>query len=78
MGAALDAYAQRERLYSPQEEGQELQDSQRKLLPAIGGYLVAIGIGLAAPRLAVALYFCLAVYVMVPFGEIARLLFRRS
>jgi hypothetical protein len=35
-------------------------------------------IGLVVPRAEVALYFCLAVYLIVPFGEMARLLFRRS
>jgi len=37
-----------------------------------------IAIGLVAPRAAVAFYFALAVYLIVPFGEVARLLFRRS
>jgi len=46
------------------------------VLPAIIGY--AIAIGLIAPRAAVELYFALAVYLIVPFGEVARLLFRRS
>jgi hypothetical protein len=30
------------------------------------------------PRAAVTLYFFLAVFLIVPFGELARLLFRRS
>jgi len=37
-----------------------------------------IAIGLVAPRAAVAFYFALAVYLIMPFGEVARLLFRRS
>jgi len=76
--AALDAYARREHLYSPQEEGQELQSAHRKLLPALIGYVIAIVIGLLVPRVAVALYFCLAIYLIVPIGELTRLLFRRS
>ena len=40
--------------------------------------MITILIGLALPSLAVALYFCIAVYLMVPFREVARLLFRRS
>jgi uncharacterized membrane protein len=75
---AMDAYARREHLYSPQEEGEELQSVQRKFPPAFIGYVIAILIGLVVPRAAVALYFCLAVYLIVPFGEMARLLFRRS
>ena len=77
LGAALDGYARREHLYSRQGEGEELQSAQRKLLPALTGYVIAILIGLVAPRAAVALYFGLAVYLMVPFGEVARLLSRR-
>ena len=46
--AALDAYARREHLYSPQEEGHELRSAQRKLLPATIGYVIAIAIGLLA------------------------------
>jgi uncharacterized membrane protein len=78
LSAALDAYARREHLYSPHEEGQELWSAQRKLLPATIGYVITIAIGLLVPRAAVALYLCLAVYLIVPFGEMARLLFRRS
>ncbi len=77
LGAALDAYARRERLYSPRGEGEELQATQRKLLPVVIGYVIAIGIGLVLPQLAVALYFGLAVYLIVPLREVARL-FRRS
>lgn len=78
LGAAMDAYARREHLYSPQEEGEEPRSAQRKLLPAVIGYVIAILIGLLVPRAAVTLYFFLAVYLTVPFGEMARLLFRRS
>jgi uncharacterized membrane protein len=78
MAAAMDAYARREHLYSQQEDGEELQSAQRRLLPAVIGYVIAILIGLLVPRAAVTLYFFLAVYLIVPFGEMARLLFRRS
>ena len=40
--------------------------------------MIAILIGLALPEPAVALYFGIAVYAMVPFREVARLLFPRS
>ena len=76
LGAALDAYARREHFYSPQGDGDEVQAPRRKLLPVVIGYVIAIGIGLVLPRLAVALYFGLAVYLIVPLREIARL-FRR-
>jgi uncharacterized membrane protein len=77
LGAALDAYARHEHLYSPHEDGGELHSSRRKLLPIVIAYLITILIGLARPDLAVAFYFAIAVYAIVPFRETARLVFRR-
>ncbi len=77
LGSALDAYARHEHLYSPKEEGEELHSTQRKFLPVVIGYVIAILIGLALPVLAVALYFGIAVYLVVPFREAARVLIRR-
>ena len=63
----------------PHQDGQEPQDAPpKRLLPVVIGYVTAILIGLAAPGAAVALYFGLAVYLIVPFREVARVLFRRS
>jgi len=42
------------------------------------GYVIAILIGLVLPEVAVALYCGIAVYLIVPFRQVARLLFRRS
>ena len=78
LGSALNAYARREHLYSPHEDGEEAQGPQRKLLPVVLGYVIAILIGLVVPQVAVALYFGITVYLIVPFREVARLLFRRS
>ena len=77
MGSAMDAYARREHLYSPQGDGDEVQGPRRKLLPVVIGYVIAILIGLVWPVAAVAVYFGIAVYLIVPFREVARLLFRR-
>jgi uncharacterized membrane protein len=66
---ALDAYARHEHLNSPPAEGEEQQDEPRELLPVLGGYVIAILIGLAVPVVAVALYFALALY-MILFREI--------
>jgi uncharacterized membrane protein len=77
MGFALDAYARYAHLYSPKAEGEELQSTQRKFLALVIGYVIAILIGLALPVAAVALYFGLAVYLVVPFREAARVLRRR-
>jgi uncharacterized membrane protein len=73
---SLDAYARRQRLYSPTDAGEELRTDQRKSLPIIIGYVIAILIGLALPEVAVALYFVLAVGLVVPFRLVARLLSR--
>ena len=71
------AYARREHFYSPQRDNDEVQGPQRRLLPVVVGYVIAIGIGLVLPRLAVGFYFGIAVYLIVPFREVAQL-FRRS
>jgi uncharacterized membrane protein len=75
LGFALDAYARHEHLYSPPEEGEEQQDEPRELLPVLGGYVIAILIGLAVPGVAVAAYFALAIY-MILFRELPRHPFR--
>ena len=77
LGSALDAYARYEHLYSPAGEGEELQSTQRKFLPVVLGYVIALVIGLLLPVAAAALYACLAVYLVVPFREAARVLIRR-
>jgi TMEM175 potassium channel family protein len=76
LGAALDAYARREHLFSQEEDREELH-SQRRLRLAVIAYVVAIVIGLFLPRVAVALYFAIALYLIVPLREVARL-FRPS
>ncbi len=65
LGFALDAYARREHLSSPPETGEEQQDEPLELLPVLGGYVVAILIGLVAPRVAVAVYFAIALYMIL-------------
>lgn len=68
LGFALDAYARHEHLYSPPQEGEEPTDEPQELLPVLGGYLIAILIGLALPTVAVTIYFAVAVY-MILFRE---------
>jgi uncharacterized membrane protein len=77
LGSALDAYARYEHLYSPAGEDEELASTQRKFLPVVIGYVIAIIIGLLLPVVAAALYAGLAVYLMVPFREVTRVLIRR-
>ncbi|WP_405068942.1 TMEM175 family protein [Kribbella sp. NBC_01510] len=76
LGSALDAYARREHLYAV-KAGEELRSPRRKSLRGVIAYAIAILIGLALPILAVAIYFGIAVYLVVPFREAARVLRRR-
>lgn len=77
LGSALGTYARREHLYSPKADGED-QDTPQRLLPVVITYVTAILVGLVFPAVAVALYFGVAVYLVVPFREVARLLLRRS
>jgi uncharacterized membrane protein len=77
LGVTLDAYARGEHLYAAQEPGAEPRSVRSKQWPVLIGYVIAILIGLVAPNVAVALYFALALYLVVPFRDIARLV-RRS
>jgi uncharacterized membrane protein len=77
LGSGLDAYARYEGLYSPAGEGEDLQGTQRKFLPVVTGYVIAIVVGLVFPVAAAALYAALGVYLVVPFREAARVLIRR-
>lgn len=54
------------------------QQAHPRLLPVVIGYVIAILIGIVLPEVAVALYFGIAVYLVVPFREVARPAFRRS
>ena len=71
----LDAYARREQLYGDTKADEELQTDRHTIVPVVIAYIVAILIGLALPTVAVALYFALTIYLVVPFRDIRRLLF---
>ena len=77
-GFLLDEYALRERLYSKAHVSAELEQERRTILPVVGGYVIAILVGLVAPRVAVGVYCVIGIYLVVPFREVHRLLFRRS
>ena len=49
LGDALDEYARREHLYSPQDDGKELLRGRRGVLATVGAYVIAILTGLASP-----------------------------
>jgi TMEM175 potassium channel family protein len=76
--SVLDTYARREHLYQSRPADEELVMERKKLLPVMVGYLAAMGAGILLPTLAVALYFGLAIYLVVPFREVARVVFGRD
>ena len=78
LGFALDDYARHEHLYGRDRDTEESQTEPRRPLPIVIGYVIGILVGLALPTLAVALYFGIAIYLVVPFRQVARLLLRRS
>jgi hypothetical protein len=73
----LDSYARRERLYSPSTVD-EPDSVARTVRPVVIGYGIAILLGLVVPPVAVGLYCAIAVVLIVPFGELRRLLFHRA
>ena len=74
---AVDAYARREGLYAPGSVD-EADAVRRSILPVVVIYGIAILVALVAPGVAVGLYCAVAVLLVVPFGELRRLLFRRA
>ena len=75
---ALDGYARREHLYTQAQADEDLVTERRDVWPVLAGYVITILIGLALPRLAVVLYLALAVFLVVPFRDVRRLLFNRA
>jgi len=74
---AVDEYAHRNQLYAPREN--EKKDFVRRtILPVVTAYAAAILAGLVLPRLAVALYCLLAIYLVIPFKDLAQLFFHRT
>ena len=73
LGFALEAYAHSEHLYAAKGDDEEQRD-RRQLLPVVLAYAIAILIGLAFPLLTVWLYLGIALYLVVPFREISRML----
>jgi uncharacterized membrane protein len=77
---ALDRYARWEHLYGrgSDEEVEETDTVRRSILPVVVVYGLAILVGLVLPAIAVGLYCAIAVFLVVPFGELRRLFVRRT
>jgi uncharacterized membrane protein len=78
MFAVLVSYSRREHLGQERAEDPDLREARRKSGFTLIGYCVAILVGLLLPIVAIAFYFALAVFLVVPFRTVARELFRRA
>ena len=72
---ALDVYSRREHLRLPGAEDPDLQDERRKFRVVVVAYTVTILIGVLLPLAAVAIYFGIAVFLVVPFRALTQSLF---
>jgi uncharacterized membrane protein len=62
--------ARHRRLLKPDLSDEDVRDLTESLTPSLLAYAVAILVGLAVPRLAVALYFVAAVFIALPVGTL--------
>ncbi len=78
LSVALDRYARAEGLYPSDGTDEELAQARSKSLSGLVLYAVAIVIGLLLPRIAVALYFGIALYLAIPWRHVAELIASRG
>jgi uncharacterized membrane protein len=78
MVLALWEYGVRHHLVRPDLAVDDTRDVSAKLAPSLGGYVAALAIGLAAPRVAVVLYLVIALYLIIPFRQILGMIRRPS
>jgi uncharacterized membrane protein len=69
-------YAVAEHLVRRDHPEADLRALTSKLDPSLVSYAVAIGIGLVLPKIAVALYLLIALFVIIPFRAVIRLIRR--
>ena len=75
--AAMAAYARHAGLRRSTPDS-DLQDAQKKFRIVVAAYLGAIVLGLLFPRVAIVLYFVVAVFLVVPFHAVAHAMIRGS
>lgn len=75
--AVLLSYAKREHLFTSANDENQAESEEHRFWPVLVGYALAVLVGLALPEVAVAVYFGLAIYLVVPFREVGQVLFRR-
>jgi uncharacterized membrane protein len=69
-------YAVTEHLVRQDKSDADLRALTSKLDPSLISYVVVIGIGLVQPKVAVVLYLLIALFVIIPFRAVARLIRR--
>jgi uncharacterized membrane protein len=69
-------YAVAEHLVRRDNKEEEVRAISAKLDPSLVSYVVAIGIGLLSPKAAVVLYLVIALFVIIPFRAVFRLIRR--
>jgi uncharacterized membrane protein len=70
MTSVLWRYALAGNLVSDEKEDEEIRALTRKLNPSLAFYVVAIGVGLAFPYVAVGLYLAIALFFLIPFRAV--------
>ncbi len=76
--AALSGYVRREHLGKPGNDDPDLQEARRKFGYVVVGYVLTILIGLFVPKVAILLYFGIAIFLFVPFRTAARVISGRT
>ena len=70
--SALWRYAVHEHLVRADVSDEDVKTLRKRLAPSLGAYLVLIVLGLFVPVIAVAGYFAIAVYILVPIRALRR------
>jgi uncharacterized membrane protein len=73
--AALSAYVRRRHLRKTGVEDPDLQEARKKFYYAVAAYVLTILIGLFTPKLAIFLYFAIAIFLFVPFRTVFKEIF---
>ena len=68
----MSAYASREHLYKEEVNDPDFQEAHRKFRAVVVGYVLTILLSFFLPVVSIALYFAIAVFLVVPFRAVGR------
>jgi len=68
----LESYARREHLLIAGADDADLRDERKKFVYVAIGYIITIALGILVPLAAVAIYFALAIFLVVPFRALGQ------